>query len=62
MSWKQNEILKENLIEQWQEYAENWNGKNRHIEDKMNDIAAELLELGINVDDIKLGGENELLL
>ena len=52
MSEKQIEIRKENLIQKYRELAEFWNGKDLHIEQQMQDVAGELEDLGINVDDL----------
>jgi len=54
MSWKRSEVLRENLIAQWRELSESWNGDESAPEEKMNDIAAELLEVwGIDVEDLE---------
>lgn len=53
MSDKQNEIHKENLIQEYRELLDRWNGKDEKMEEKIQDIAGELEDLGINVEDLK---------
>lgn len=50
MSNAQNDVIIEELYEEWKELSDNWNGKSLSVESKMNDIAGELLELGVDVD------------
>ena len=52
MSEKQLEIKKENLIQKYRELAESWDGKDLRIEQQMQDVAGELEDYGINVDDL----------
>lgn len=50
MSLKENDIYIENLIETYEELAMSWNGKSLSHEQKLQDCAGELEELGIDVD------------
>jgi hypothetical protein len=52
MSHKQNDIYLENLIEQWREARESWNGKTEWGEQRILDIEEELIDLGINPEDL----------
>lgn len=53
MSEKQKDILIENLISQWRELSETWDGKDLEHERKMQDVAGELEDYGINVEDLE---------
>ena len=52
MSKAQHNRHVENLIAEWRELSENWDGKNIWHEQKMNDVGAELEEYGIIVEDL----------
>lgn len=49
MSSKQNDVYIENLIEERERLLNLWNGSDDGFEDKINDIEAELLDLGIDL-------------
>lgn len=55
MSDAQRDIRIENLIEQWQELSETWDGKDLKIEQQMQNIEGELADYGINTEDLKEG-------
>ena len=52
MSHSQDEIHKENLIQDYRELLERWNGKDLGLEARLNDMAGELFEYGIDVEDL----------
>lgn len=49
MSNLQNEIYIENLIEEYNRLKNIWNGSDLKLEERINDIEAQLEELGVNV-------------
>lgn len=53
MSHAKNDIYIENLIQQYHELMALWDGKDLALEKKINDIAGELSDLGIDVEDLQ---------
>jgi len=52
MSNKQHDIYVENLIQEYREALDLWNGKDERGEQKIQDLAAKLEEVGINPEDL----------
>lgn len=44
---------KQNLIQEYRELSSEWNGKSLYVEGKLQDLAGELEELGINVEGLE---------
>ena len=45
---------KETLIKEYKELLSNWNGKDLKMEEKLNDLAGELMEeYGVDVEEVK---------